>query len=86
MQVVDLAGATGAADCIFERACPVVNAVHKMVGQERVMVRKMEDLSTVSSIFSKSSRETERPAFSMACNTKIRMAVGCISLLANRSK
>ena len=36
MQVVDLAGATtGAADCIFERACPVVNAVHKMVGQEK---------------------------------------------------
>ena len=43
MQVVDLAGATGAADCIFERACPVVNAVHKMVGQEKTLTGDDED-------------------------------------------
>lgn len=49
------------------------------------MVRKIEDLSIVSSIFSKSSKETERPALSMACNTNMRMAVGCISLFANKA-
>lgn len=86
MQVVDLAGATGAADCIFERACPVVNAVHKMVGQEKGDGAENGRFIHRIQYLSKSSRETERPAFSMACNTKIRMAVGCISLLANRSK
>ena len=48
------------------------------------MVRKIEDLSTVSSIFSKSSKETERPALSMACNTNMRMAVAVSLSLPTR--
>lgn len=46
----------------------------------------MVDLSTVSSMVSRSSNETERPACIMVRNTRMRMAVGCMSLLANRSK
>lgn len=86
VQVVDFARAACTAYRIFERTCPVIDAVYQVVRKERVMVRKIEDLSIVSSIFSKSSKETERPALSMACNTNMRMAVGCISLFANKAK
>ena len=58
MQILYLTRAGVAANCIFQRAAAIVDAVHKMVERNSDNVRDTVDLSAVSSISTRSSSDT----------------------------